>query len=64
MGVTKPITLTVTAIKCGAHPFNKKELCGFDATASLKRSDFGVKYGLPAIGDDMTLMIEVEAFKD
>ena len=64
MGVTKPITLNVTAIKCGAHPFNKKEMCGFDATAKLKRSDFGIKYGLPAIGDDMELMFEVEAVKD
>ena len=64
MGVTKPITLTVTAMNCGVHPFNKKELCGFDATAKLKRSDFGIKYGLPAIGDDMELMLEVEAVKD
>ena len=64
MGVTKPITLNVTAIKCGAHPFNKKDMCGFDATAKLKRSDFGVKYGLPAIGDEMELMLEVEAVKD
>lgn len=64
MGVTKPITLNVSAIKCGTHPFNKKEMCGFDATAKLKRSDFGIKYGLPAIGDDMELMFEVEAVKD
>jgi len=64
MGVTKPITLNVTAMKCGAHPMNKKDMCGFDATAKLKRSDFGVKYGLPAIGDDMELIFEVEAFKD
>lgn len=64
MGVTKPITLNVTAMKCGVHPFNKKDVCGFDATAKLKRSDFGIKYGLPAIGDDMELMFEVEAVKN
>jgi polyisoprenoid-binding protein YceI len=64
MGVTKPVTLTVTHAQCGVHPFNKKELCGFDATANIKRSDFGVKYGLPGIGDDMELMFEVEAFKN
>lgn len=64
MGVTKPITLNVTAMNCGVHPFNKKDVCGFDATAKLKRSDFGIKYGLPAIGDDMELMLEVEAVKD
>ncbi|WP_455209072.1 YceI family protein [Kaarinaea lacus] len=64
MGVTKPVTLTVTQMKCGAHPFNKKELCGFDATAKIKRSDFGVNYGLPGIGDDMELAFEVEAYKE
>lgn len=64
MGVTKPITLNVTSWKCGVHPFNKKNVCGFDAAAQLKRSDFGIKYGLPAIGDDMELMFEVEAVKN
>lgn len=64
LGTTKPVTLAVTAMKCGAHPFNKKLLCGFDATATIKRSDFGVKYGLPAIGDEMQLMFEVEAYKN
>jgi polyisoprenoid-binding protein YceI len=64
LGVTKPVTLEVDRIKCGTHPFNKKEMCGFNATGTLKRSDFGMTYGLPAIGDELTLMIEAEATKD
>ncbi len=64
MKATKPVTLTVTSMKCDIHPFNKKSVCGFDATTKIKRSDFGINYGLPAIGDDVTLMIEVEAIKD
>ena len=60
---TKPVTLNVTHIKCGPHPFNKKPTCGFDANATIKRSDFGVKYGLPAIGDEMKLFIEAEGVK-
>ena len=48
MGVSKPVTLKVEAINCGEHPFNKKQVCGFDASGSIKRSDFGVNYGLPA----------------
>lgn len=63
MGVTKSVTLKITHMHCGAHPFNKKQVCGFDAEGSIKRSDFGVKYGLPAIGDDMKLLLEVEAVK-
>ncbi len=61
MGVSKPVTLTVTEMNCGEHPFSKKHTCGFNAMGEIKRSDFGVKYGLPAIGDEMELMFEVEA---
>ena len=64
MGTTKPVTLNVVRFKCGVHPMNKKDVCGFDATAMIKRSDFGVKYGLPAIGDEMQLSFEVEAVKN
>lgn len=63
-GVTKSVTLDVASINCGVHPFNKKNVCGFDATTSIKRSDFGIKYGLPAIGDDMNIMLQVEAIKN
>lgn len=63
-GVTKPVTLTISAFKCGAHPMNKKEMCGADASAQIKRSDFGIKYGLPAIGDDVKLNFEIEAMKN
>ena len=63
LGVSKPVTLTVTSMKCGPHPFSKKETCGFDASGSVKRSDYGVNYGMPAIGEILDLQIEVEASK-
>ena len=64
LGVTKPVTLKVTSINCGEHPFNKKQVCGFDAEGSIKRTDFGVTYGAPAIGEVLDLQIEVEAVKE
>ncbi len=64
MGVSKPVKLDVTHLKCGVNPMNEKELCGFDAHATIKRSDFGVTYALPAIGDEMRLEFAVEAYKD
>ncbi|MEO6422599.1 MAG: YceI family protein [Candidatus Nitrotoga sp.] len=64
LGVTKPVTLTILSFKCGNHPMNKKELCGADASAQIKRSDFGMKFGLTNVGDDIKLVIEVEAYKD
>jgi len=64
LGVTKPVTLTIDAFKCGANPMSKKDECGAAASAQIKRSDFGMKFGLPAIGDDIKLVFEVEAIKD
>ena len=63
-GVTKPVTLTIDNFRCGTHPANKKSVCGADATGTLKRSDFGIKYGVPVIGDEVRLLIQVEAHKD
>lgn len=62
MGVSKPVTLDVKSINCGEHPMQKGTfVCGFDAEGKIKRSDFGVTYALPAVGDEMKLNIQVEA---
>lgn len=63
LGVTKPVALTILSFKCANHPMNKKELCGADASAKIKRSDFGMKFGLPNVGDELILKFEVEAYK-
>jgi polyisoprenoid-binding protein YceI len=64
MGTTKPVKLTIDAFNCGSNPMNKKAECGAAASAQIKRSDFGVKYGLPVIGDDVKLVFEIEAIKN
>jgi polyisoprenoid-binding protein YceI len=64
LGVSKPVKLTVTSFKCGAHPFNKKPMCGADATGAIKRTDFGMKFGVPAVSDEIKLMIGVEAYPE
>ncbi|HJU23741.1 MAG TPA: YceI family protein [Casimicrobiaceae bacterium] len=63
-GVTKPVTLAVTGFHCAANPFNKKPMCGAEATATLKRSDFGMTAGLNvgAPGDDIVITLPVEAY--
>jgi polyisoprenoid-binding protein YceI len=63
-GQTRPVTLTVNKFHCGAHPVAKKPACGADAATTIKRSDFGIKYGLPVIGDDVKLLINIEGFKE
>lgn len=64
LGVTRPLTLAITQVKCGTHPLNKKDDCGAEVTGNLKRSDFGMKTFIPMVGDDITLRIQVEAWKD
>jgi polyisoprenoid-binding protein YceI len=64
LGVSKPVSLDVSRFACGTNPMSKKEMCGFDAVATIRRSDFGVSYGLPAIGDEMKILLNVEAYKD
>jgi polyisoprenoid-binding protein YceI len=63
MGTTKKVTLNVDHIHCAVNPMSKKDTCGFNATTAIKRSDFGIKYALPAIGDDVAIELEVEAIK-
>ena len=64
LGVTKPMVLRVENWKCQPHPFNKKEMCGGNASGSFKRSDFGMKFALPAVGDEIKLWIQIEAYKN
>jgi polyisoprenoid-binding protein YceI len=59
-GVSKPETLTVTLNKIGENMMNKKT-AGFSATATIKRSDFGISAYLPNLGDEVKLYIESEA---
>ncbi len=60
LGQTKPVTLDVTWNKCGEHMMTKAQTCGFDATGTLKRSEWGMAYGIPMVSDDVKLMITVE----
>ncbi len=64
LGVTRPVTLTITAFNCGVHPINKKDVCGADAMAVIKRSEFGMTKYVPGVSDEVKLFIQVEAFKD
>lgn len=63
LGVTKPVTLDVIFNKASVHPYSRKFVAGFSATGALKRSDFGMDYGLPGIGDDVNIIIEVEGIR-
>ena len=64
LGVTKPLTLKVERWVCKDNPFNKKPMCGGNASGTLKRSDFGMKYMVPAVSDEVRLYVQFEGYKD
>ncbi|MGH8161809.1 MAG: YceI family protein [Gammaproteobacteria bacterium] len=63
-GVAKPVKFNVSRIYCANNPLGSGERCGFDATANIKRSEFGVKGDLPFIPDAVRIVINVEAVSE
>jgi polyisoprenoid-binding protein YceI len=62
-GVTKPLTFKLRQIGTGSGPKGDTRV-GYVATASFKRSDFGITYGVPkAATDEVDLHINIEASK-
>ncbi|MFN0207827.1 MAG: YceI family protein [Planctomycetota bacterium] len=59
-GVTKPVTFKAEHVGSGKGRDGGR-LCGFDALARIKRSDFDMKYSLSALGDEVDLHIGIEA---
>jgi polyisoprenoid-binding protein YceI len=59
-GVTKVVVLDATLNKIGPHPMSKAQSIGFDATASIKRSDFGMGAYVPNVSDAVNIRITTE----
>lgn len=60
-GTTRPVTLDVTINKVGTNPRNNVPTVGFEAMASLKRSDFGLGLYVPQVSDEIRIHITAEA---
>jgi polyisoprenoid-binding protein YceI len=63
LGETRPVTLDFTFNKAGEHFISKQWIAGFSAHTTIKRSDFGMTYGLPAVGDEVAIRLEVEGIR-
>jgi len=60
-GVTRPVVLDVVINKIGPHPMAGRAAAGFDATTTIKRSDFGISNYVPNVSDEIRLSISTEA---
>ena len=61
-GVTKPLVLDVVVNKVGTHPMRGTQAAGFDATTTIKRSDFGIAKYVPNVSDEIAISISTETF--
>ncbi|KAB7773371.1 YceI family protein [Xanthomonas sp. LMG 12462] len=62
-GTTKPVVLAVTLNGAGPHPMKKVPALGFDATTTVKRSDFGLGAYVPNVSDEVKIRITTEALQ-
>ncbi|MHB8310335.1 MAG: YceI family protein [Metallibacterium sp.] len=60
-GVTQPVTLHARLTKIGEQPMLHVPAIGFNATASIERSAFGVGAYVPMVSDAVQISITVEA---
>ncbi|MBS1146758.1 MAG: YceI [Proteobacteria bacterium] len=62
LGVAQPMRLEIAWIKCGLNPASRKWRCGADASGTLQRSRFGMRTGLPFVGDEVRLRIQARTY--
>ncbi|WP_410016288.1 YceI family protein [Sodalis sp. C49] len=59
--ITKPVILDAVLNKKGEHPMAKKQAVGFNATTTIKRSDFAMDKYVPMVSDAVAISISTEA---
>lgn len=59
-GVTKPVVLSATLNNVGTHPMTGQPAIGFNATGTIKRSDFGLGAYAPKVSDEIQINITTE----
>jgi polyisoprenoid-binding protein YceI len=61
LGVTKPVALMVNV---ESEPSGKRRVVAFSATGTLKRSDYGMIFGIPLIDDALEITVKTRALSD
>lgn len=59
--VTQSVVLDAVLNKAADHPMQERPWLGFDATTTLVRSDFNLGNFAPFVGDEVEVMISIEA---
>ena len=56
-GVKKPVIIAARFTGAGVNPRSKVETVGFQGTAQIDRSEFGIDFGIPMVSDRVVLDI-------
>ncbi|KQV52515.1 YceI family protein [Massilia sp. Root335] len=59
-GITRPVVLHARLNKAGENPMTKRQAIGFDATGTLKRSEFGLGFNIPNVSDEIALKLTMQ----
>ncbi len=63
LGVTRPAEAKCEFFGEGKSPRGDQKIVGAEATFTVKRTDFGMNYGVPNVRDEVTLIVSVEALE-
>jgi polyisoprenoid-binding protein YceI len=63
LGVTKPVTLSVSNYQCTRKPFLVILRSGVDMSTTFRRSDFGMSAMTAFVSDEVTILIQAEAVR-
>jgi len=61
--VTRPVAVKVERLECGPEWGSGRQGCGVAVVSSIKRSDFGMTFGLPFVADNIDLSFHLTAFR-
>ena len=64
LGKSIPVTLNASNYNCYLNPLFKKQVCGGDFVATVKRSEWNMNFLIPFVSDDTKLLIQIEATRN
>ena len=63
VGKTRSMSFPFTLNKVAKHPLTRKVHAGFSARLVLKRSEFEINYGIPAVSDEVAIILELDGVR-
>lgn len=62
-GISQPLELHALRFGCRLRPGLQREVCGGDFEGELRRSDFGLSYGMPFVANRVRVLVQIEAIR-